>query len=468
MLPTVAAAISKYHMLSAGDRVVIGLSGGADSVLLFTLLLELRASYALELAAAHINHGIRGAEADSDEVFVKQLCESHGVRFYAFHECVPALAAEQGISEEEAGRRVRYGCFYRAADDFGAQKIALAHNKNDNAETVLMRLFRGTGPAGLCGIPPVRGRIIRPLIETERSGIEAYLNSHGIPFCTDSTNFSMDYTRNRIRRQIIPAIEQALAVNTADKLWELSRLCAEEADFVNAEAQKAFDACLIQSDADSLLLSVGRLTAFRPAIVSGVLRLAAAHWSLRDVSLTHISAIKRLLNSGHGLQTQLPGPLTVSRDGDILQFSRHSPGPAAGFCCGVAQGEPTFVRPLNAYYLVCAANSDITKPIAPAQKLLLNGGATGLQIRSRLPGDWIKLRHIGRVKLKDYFINRKTPRTQRDRIGLLARGSEILWIMDDKSLVNENCEPNGSNANVYVYTWRADTNERDSQHADNG
>lgn len=207
-LDKVRAAISGFDMFAECERVCVALSGGADSVSLIIALNELR----LELSACHLNHGLRGEESDRDERFCNELCEKLGVPLYSKKINVSELA-EKHESTEQAARRVRYGFFEEALARFGTKTLATAHNANDNAETVLLNLTRGTGLKGLCGIPPVRSfgegfRVVRPLICCERAEIEAFLNERGQASVTDATNLSEDYTRNKLRRRVLPELAE--------------------------------------------------------------------------------------------------------------------------------------------------------------------------------------------------------------------------------------------------------------------
>ena len=200
--------MDSYDMLTAGGRVVVGLSGGADSVCLLLVLKRL----GYEVHALHVNHMIRGGEEDRDESFVRELCEREGIELTVVRKDVPVLAKELHMSEEEAGRHIRYEAFEELATQLGgsgkAVKIAVAHNKNDLAETVIYNMIRGSSLQGIAGIRPVRGRIIRPLLMTKRTEIENYLSSVDQEFITDSTNLKTDYTRNRIRLEVLPILEE--------------------------------------------------------------------------------------------------------------------------------------------------------------------------------------------------------------------------------------------------------------------
>lgn len=202
----IRSAIAEYKMLSAGDAVTVGLSGGADSSALVHALAAMREDLGINVYACHVNHNLRGAESDGDEAFVRGLCERLGVQLEVFLIDVPA-AAKKHESTEETARKLRYECFSEICEKNGS-KLATAHTANDNAETVLMNMIRGTGTKGLAGIPPVRGIFIRPLIYCTREETEEYCRKNGIEFVTDSSNLSDDYTRNRIRHNLLPLLKE--------------------------------------------------------------------------------------------------------------------------------------------------------------------------------------------------------------------------------------------------------------------
>lgn len=232
MLEKVKNTISESNMLKKEDKILVALSGGADSVCLCVVLKELD----YNIGAAHINHKIRD-EADSDMEFVKELCMKLGIPLYILEKDVKAIAQKEKISEEVAGRNIRYSFFAETAEKFGYNKIAVAHNRNDNAETMLLNLLRGSGSKGLCSIPKVRDNIIRPLIDVKREEIESYLKQKGQDFVTDKTNFECDYTRNKIRNQAIPVLME-INPRFLDSCARTSEIAKEENDFLDMCAQK--------------------------------------------------------------------------------------------------------------------------------------------------------------------------------------------------------------------------------------
>ena len=241
-------ALRQYSLFSQGDRIAVGVSGGADSVALLRFLAALRPQFGWDLVVCHIHHGLRGAEADRDEHFVRALAEQLGLPCAVSRIDAAALALRDHISVEEAGRMARYAFFAQTAGEGG--RIATAHTLDDSIETVLMNLVRGTGLRGLCGIPRIRGNIVRPLLDCTRAEVEDYLGALGQPHCTDSTNLTDDYTRNRIRHDILP------------------RLCALNPNFPGAmarmlprlAAQQALTDCLAAQSAQQLHAACGGLS----------------------------------------------------------------------------------------------------------------------------------------------------------------------------------------------------------------
>lgn len=232
--------IKDNNLLSSGDRVIVGLSGGADSMCLVHVLCMLSDRLGIETAAAHMNHNIRGKAAECDAKVAEQLCEKLGIRFFYRSEKVKEYAIKRSISEELAGRELRYRFFEALQSEYGFNKTATAHNKNDSAETLIMNFMRGSTVSGLCGIPVKRGNIIRPLIDVERHAIEEYCIENGLPYVTDSTNLEQIYTRNKIRLGLIPYIQREFNSNFINTVTANARIISEENEYINSEAQKNF------------------------------------------------------------------------------------------------------------------------------------------------------------------------------------------------------------------------------------
>ena len=240
VLDKIKAICLEYNMISPGDTIVCGLSGGADSVCLLTALLKLSAEMDFSVEAVHVNHCLRGDESDGDEDFCRRLCGELGVPFRAERRDVKSFAEENSLSVEEAARKVRYAVFSSVS---GGKKIATAHNADDNLETMLLNLVRGSGIKGIAGIPPVRGNIIRPLLAVSRREIESYLLECDQDFVTDSTNLSDDYTRNKLRHNVIPVLKQINGSLTETAVGT-ARVLRSENDFIESETQNVYKSCL--------------------------------------------------------------------------------------------------------------------------------------------------------------------------------------------------------------------------------
>lgn len=257
----VLSVIAETGMLENGDSVVVAVSGGCDSSALLDILVRLQKPMNLRLLCAHVNHNLRGDESRRDEAFVRETCERLSVPFRLLSTDVSGYAAEHHLSTEEAGREIRYAFFEHCAEELGSgAKIATAHTLSDNAETVLFRLARGAALPGLCGIPPIRGRIIRPLLSFSREEIENYCKENGVPFVTDSTNFSDDYARNRLRHRVVPVLRE---LNPAfeKKLFQTAKSLGEARDFLNECAEQ-----LLETAGTDGGLSVSVLKKARPAV----------------------------------------------------------------------------------------------------------------------------------------------------------------------------------------------------------
>lgn len=417
--------IEEYNMIETGSQVLLGISGGADSVCLLFLLKEYQKRRNFTLQGIHVNHGIRGKEAQRDQEFTRKLCESLGVPLTIRFCPVPAMAAEQKLSLEEAGRMARRKIYEEEcrnllgnSDDF---RIALAHHENDQAETVLHNLIRGTGAGGMAGIRPVQKEkkkiYIRPLLCVSRKEIREYLKKREISWVEDSTNQDLSYTRNRIRKILIPEMEQInpkAVVHmgmTAGYMEKIEEYLEEQADKLYGDYVKLSE--------DQYVVS-GKLSAEKEIMQEYVLKkvLVIAAGSQKDISRIHVETVKKLLSADTGARVFLPyglqaqqvyGSITIGKEKKekkkkaILEF-RTFPYEKQQI------PEKTYTKWFD---------YDKIKD--------------GLEVRFRLPGDYFMLGiRGGRKKLKDYFIDCKIPRQERDRITLLAEGSHILWVVGSR------------------------------------
>lgn len=276
-------AIVEYELIKEGSNVVIGLSGGPDSVCLLSILSELQKPLHFKLFAFHVNHGIRGAEADADEEYSKNLCESLKVPFTSIKVDVPGMASKQNKTEEEMGRIARHTQLRKFADEIGADTIALAHNKNDQAETVLMRILRGTGVHGLCGMEYKRpDGIIRPLLGTTKAEIEEYCKAKNLKPRIDKTNNELDYTRNKIRLELLPMLEDEFNPAILDALVRLSESAKDDDSALNLLAD------------EHMTNSVKQLSKMDDALFARVVyKLFKDEGLTEDISSVHINALRK-------------------------------------------------------------------------------------------------------------------------------------------------------------------------------
>jgi tRNA(Ile)-lysidine synthase len=311
----VIRTIQAHDMIRPGDAVLLAVSGGPDSMALVRVMMALAPGLDLRIGLAHLNHGLRGGDAGQDQAFVQQFADAHDLPCFCETRDVAALARNRKLSLEDAGRRARYDFFFRTADIHGYTSIVTGHTRDDNAEQVLLALLRGSGPAGLAGIPARRDdRIIRPLIDCSRKEIMAFLHALGQTFVTDDSNRDPMFLRNRIRHHLIPLLEKDYNPGIKQGLHRLSRILGPEDQFLDEHSRQAFDTCVEKKEATSVLLSLSGLDALHPALFPRVLRHAVRHVKndLRRITHDHISAIRHLaVQAAPGSHLDLPDRIRV-------------------------------------------------------------------------------------------------------------------------------------------------------------
>ena len=434
----VRAFIREHRMIEAGDRIVAGISGGPDSVCLLFLLEAVCREQGASLHAVHVNHGLRGREADEDEAFVQDLCKKLAVPFSSRSFDVRERARRERISLEEAGRLCRYEAFFREADGLGGAKVAVGHHANDQAETVLFHLFRGTGIRGLSGMEPVKGNIIRPLLCVEREEILDWLKERGISWRTDRSNESLDYTRNRIRNELLPCAGRAVnlqavrhTAEAAEELWETER-------YLSGQAEKAYEQCVLEKE-QKLYLSASSFAKTDPVIGSRVLRLCLERLGgLRDVERIHIRLLFELLEKQTGSRLDLPGNRQAVRDYRGICFQKKKQdGEAEGgkereaaesFLAAVP-GSVEIDGRVWRFSLEKAQKDQIIPQKTYTKWFDYDKIKKCLVIRRRRPGDYLEInKEHGRKKLKAYLVDEKIPASEREQLWLLADEEHILWI----------------------------------------
>ena len=420
MYQKVSTYIKEHHMLNEQDRVVIGVSGGADSICLLFMLIEMQKELGFSLTAVHINHGLRGDAAFRDEAYVQKICEEQNVELVVFHEDIKSYAKTYGYTEEEAGRELRRRRFLQVLEEKKGTKIALAHHKNDNVETFLWNLCRGTGLKGMRGILPVTGRWIRPLLCLERNEIEEYLGQRNISYCTDLTNYENAYTRNKIRNQVIPYLEEhvnAQSMNHMAEAIENMRLLNE---YVDAEVEKYKSSCVL-SENGKWILQKNELEkvpkVFRKNIVHSL--LADVSGQKKDIESIHVTMIDDLLERQVGRQCVLPYQVRALRVYEGIEFSKQlekaEEEQLPQVQMKVFERTPEMVTFPEKTYTKWFDYDIIKRTV---------------EIRHREAGDYLVINKEGKTqKLKQYFVNEKIPQKEREQIWLAADGKEIMWIV---------------------------------------
>ncbi len=453
--------IAEKKLLADGDHVIIGLSGGADSVCLLLVLKAMQTTYHLTLTAVHVHHGIRGESAERDLCFSKELCEANDVEFVAAYRDVPGIAAKQHLTEEEAGRSVRYEIFEQEAKKRDASVIAVAHHMDDQAETVLMNLLRGSGIRGCGGIQAKRqlsdGRgiqeklfacdethilekmsavndseifVVRPLLGVRRSEIEAWLIAQNQTWCTDETNLTDEYLRSRIRNNLMPLLEREYNAQATE------HIAAASGDFFEAEEY-------LRSRAEELFASWGNrlplreLSAEKPILQRYLIQEAIKRTgSIKDVGRTHIESVLGLLTKTTGSQIHLPGGRIAHRSYEFLMIEKRQTEKQA-----IAQqsrkvkkqslAQPTAQtgRTVYSVFPICEKKSQQIPQSCCVNWFDYDTIKEGLLMRRRRPKDRICIDARGNTqKLSDCMINAKIPAAKRDQIPILASKSRVLWI----------------------------------------
>lgn len=446
MIQKVEEYCRQNEMIQRGDKIIIGLSGGADSVCLFFVLFALKEKYQLTLQAVHIHHGIRKTEADRDAAFVEALCQQYQIPCLVEYYQVMDLARQQGISVEAAGRQVRYQTMEQLRKEMAFYKIAVAHHRGDQAETILFHLCRGSGLAGLRGMEPSNGVIIRPLLFLSRSQIEAFLIERNQTWCMDSTNLENNYSRNILRNQILPLLTEKINAETVEHIAAAGEILGEAYDYIRKEAQHWAGKLVIEKEKHKVELKVEEMVLLAPFLRKEIYRLLLEEQGgLRDISVIHLEQIDTLLFETVGHRFDLPGRREVVRKYDSLLFLNKKEEMQEERVCfeTVLVFGKQYLLPSGAVLSVGLPeeiNQFCLKNGIKREKIMEENPCTKcfdydtikdtLKLRTREVGDYLELGNgLGTKSLKKYFIDQKISKEERDRIPLVAEGKHILWVI---------------------------------------
>ena len=434
--------IKENKMIKAGETVVVGVSGGADSVCLLHMLSKHREMLDIKLVVVHIHHGIRGESADRDAAFVEDMCKKEGVPFFLYKYKVPELAKEKGMSEEEAGRYARYEAFNKCLADNSADssgKIAVAHNKDDLAETMLFNLIRGAGVKGLKGITPVRDNVIRPVLCLERCEIEEYIKANDLTYIVDETNLTEEYTRNKIRLSIMPQIKESINEQVVSHMEVTASNLALIDDYMESQCEIEMSR-MVRQKGNGLFMEAAGVNGLHKAMQGYLVKkcIYQVAGKAKDIASVHINSVLRLFGMNVGKKVNLPYEMIAVKeyDGVYIYISKEDNN---------SERKEMYAVDIDGLgkYFYNDGNVEATLHIEEdiyTDSLFIENEYTkwiqcdimkfDLQLRTRRLGDYIIVDDKGsKKKLKDFFIDKKIPKEERDNILLLANGDEIIWIV---------------------------------------
>lgn len=452
----VRSFIKENSIISPGEKIIIGLSGGADSVCLLNILNGLKEQYGITLYAVHVNHGIRGEQADEDERFSIELCRKCGIESTAYYYDVPTLSKEWHMTEEEAARRVRYEAFEKEYLRRKADKIATAHHKTDQAETILFRMCRGTGIKGMLGMAPVRGNIIRPLLCVTGREIREYLLDTGQEYRLDSTNECVDYDRNRIRHNVIPELER-INDNAVGHIADMASQLSEVYEWFRINVRNT-EKSFVKRNESSTEVNAAKLLSMHPAVAKEIVRdmIAGITNSLKDITAVHIEQVLGLLNMDSGKMIHLPYGITAYKDYDVIRLTKEKNDEDTA----EEKTEYEISRDMlsdngidSIFYNVylpdkkelckriritadvgkySGRNTDIPKNICTKW---FDYGKMGdkLNIRRIASEDYFFIAGGRKKTMARYMIDEKIPRMYREKLLVAAEGRKVMWVIGGRA-----------------------------------
>jgi tRNA(Ile)-lysidine synthase len=433
MIKKIIQTIEKYNLLEKGERVVVALSGGADSTALLVGLSYIAKDLDLSLIIAHFNHGLRGAESDEDEKFSRDLSEKRGFAFVS--EKMDQEKMGKGISPEDFYRQERYNFLNKVAEDYHAQKIAVGHNMQDQAETVLLNILRGSGLEGLKGILPMRdGKLIRPLIETSRQEIISFLNKAGIPYRQDSSNENKRYLRNKIRFELIPYLKEKFNPKIEESLAQMAEILRPEDEFIRQYVADTLKLPFIQRRQNQIFLKIADINKLNSVIRWRLFKILLESFSpaKNGFSFVHIKSLDNLAQKCEsGKRIVLPLGIEARCEYEDLILERKK---------NISkQMEYEYAMNIPGSLYVKERKLTIHSELTKKEKFVFNVKneiyldldkiQQPLLIRNRKDGDWFQpLGMQGRQKIKTFFIDHKIPRCKRNKIILFVDRLSVIWI----------------------------------------
>lgn len=436
MIDKIKNSIEKHNLINTGDHVVVGVSGGPDSVCLLHVLFMMKDELQIQLSVVHVNHMLRGQDADNDEKYVKNLCENLNIPCFVYKTDVKKISKSLGLSDEEAGRKVRYDAYFEVLEKIGAHKIAVAQNMNDQAETLLFRLARGSGLDGLSGMEYVRNQIIiRPLLDITRDEIEDYCRQFNLNPRIDKTNYESLYTRNKIRLELIPYLKQNLNQNIIYNLWKTADILKEDKNFIYTVVYDVYEKC-VSSSGGKVFINKRDLAKQHNAIKKRILLKAAISLGVqKDIGTVHLNNILKLIEDDKtSAGIDLPYNLRVEIDYENIILTRGADEtPIKMFSYDMEWGKYIYIKEIEAFISAEIIGSDGEFEIIKDDYIKFfdfDKIRNPLKIRNRKSGDvFSPLGMEGSKKLKEFFIDEKIPKDLRGKIPLVCCGPDVLWVI---------------------------------------
>ncbi|MBU4227885.1 tRNA lysidine(34) synthetase TilS [bacterium] len=457
----VLQTVKKFDMLSFNDRILIGISGGPDSVTLLSILLSFKKRYNLSFFIAHLDHMLRGKESDEDVNFVKNLAQGLGLPCEIKSCNLTKITRKEHLTLEEAARKYRYKFFLETARKFKTNKIALGHNADDQVETVLMRFLRGSGLEGLMGIPPVRGKIIRPLIECSRTEIEKYCEENKIGYRVDSSNKEVVYFRNKIRLELLPLLSKNYNKNIKDIMLRFRSIISEVSAYLNQETELFFKEVARRESPEMVIIDLKKFTSLPLALKRRIIRksIEVVKGNLYSISFRHNNEILKLTEYQLGEKDiYLPDNLMAKKIYDKIMIYKRR----------ISKDQPEQIPTPWEYDILIPGKTEIKSLGIKVEIKILDSAdiksflyftrkkskgkflefidynkvKLPLKLRNRRSGDrFYPLKMEGLKKIKDFFIDNKIPKGYRDLIPILVDSEDqIIWVMgmrlDDRVKIN--------------------------------
>lgn len=426
----VISAACRYEMFKPGDKVVVAVSGGPDSVAMLHALHTRSAELGITLHVAHMHHGIRPEESNYEQDFVVNLAQSYGLNYTVKRVDVPTLRQEMKMGTEEAARVLRYKFLLDTYTELNANKIAVGHNADDRAESVLLNVIRGSGIDGIGSIRPIRDNIVRPLIDTTRREIEQYIEEHRLSYCIDETNIDIAYSRNRVRHELIPLLERHYNPNIKEALLRLASIASAQSDLMDMLVSTVAESVIYRQGLDVGLLNNQPLALKREIIREEIKRRKG---NLMDISFEQVERIVDALQSDENFTITLPSGLiyAIRRGNEFRVTEKEQTPETIPFDIPITIPGETELPHLGLTIKSEEVSDSITGKVEVNEAYINDDSVSGrLRVRNLLPGDRIvPFGMHGSKKLQDVFVDKKIPRADRAKMAVVVDDEKVLWVV---------------------------------------